>query len=90
MILTNSTYIGKVRYSVNKENYFETNGFHQAIITDKQFVKANKMLLKSKKTNQCYDAYFSKRLKCKCGSFMIPKRIYKKNKLGEVKMYINY
>ena len=25
-----------------------------------------------------YDAYFSKVLKCKCGSYMIPKRIYKK------------
>ena len=37
-----------------------------------------------------YDAYFSHVLKCKCGLDMVPKRIYRINKLGDKVVYINY
>jgi len=37
-ILANSAYAGKVRYAINDENrFFETDGHHEAIITEKTF-----------------------------------------------------
>jgi len=37
-LLTNPTYIGKVRYAINDENrYFETDGHHERIISDELF-----------------------------------------------------
>ena len=40
-ILTNPTYIGKVRYSLTDENkYFETDGHHEPILSEEQFYLA--------------------------------------------------
>lgn len=85
-ILKNSTYIGKVRYGVNKDKYFEANGNHQMLISKEMFYQVK---LKLKKEQLC-DAYFKFFLKCSCGNKVISKRIYKKNKNGQTSMYINY
>ena len=50
LILTNPTYIGKVRYSTwDENNYFETDGQHERIITDELFYLAQE---KTKKMPQ--------------------------------------
>lgn len=51
-ILTNPTYIGKVRYSVHDEkNYFETEGQHENIISDELFVLAQEKLTNKPQLN---------------------------------------
>ena len=90
LILSNPTYIGKIRYGINKKNYFESDGFHEPIIKKQDFVKVQKILLNHIKSKDRYDAYFSHVLKCKCGNAMVPKRIYKIDKNGNRKIYINY
>lgn len=90
LILTNTTYIGKVRYGVNKKNYFDTFGHHIPIISESEFNLVQQKLLKQGSNRTKTDAYYSHILKCKCGSDMISKRIYKINKSGVKKVYINY
>ena len=44
-VLTNSTYIGKVRYSTHdEEKYFEADGHHERILSDEIFFLAQKKL----------------------------------------------
>ncbi len=86
LILTNSTYIGKVRHGLNTKEYYENDGYHDSIVSDKDFYLVQEKIKKEKIT----DAYFSHILKCCCGSDMVPKRIYKTNKKGIKKVYINY
>ncbi|MCL2397297.1 MAG: recombinase family protein, partial [Defluviitaleaceae bacterium] len=44
-VLSNSTYIGKVRYATNdKEKYFEADGHHERIISDEVFFRVQKKL----------------------------------------------
>jgi len=44
-MLTNPTYIGKVRYALNDENrYFETDGHHERIISDELFQLAQEKI----------------------------------------------
>ena len=85
-ILKNPTYIGKIRYGINKDKYFESIGNHKKIISENLFYKVNKKI----KEPTISDAYFKYFLKCICGSSVTPKRIYKKDKTGQVKVYINY
>ncbi len=70
IILTNPNYIGKVRYGVNKNNYFEIQGKHQRIIEDDIFEKTNKII----NNNRI--------IKCDCGAKMIKrsKKYYAKKK----------
>lgn len=86
LILTNTTYIGKVRYGINKKYYFEQEGNHSPIIDLYKFDSVQKKISKKSIT----DAYYSHVLKCKCGSDMVSKRIYKLTKEGKKKVYINY
>lgn len=86
LILTNTTYVGKVRYGINKKYYFEQDGNHTPIIHLDRFHEVQKKLSNKNIT----DAYYSHILKCKCGSEMISKRIYKLTKEGKKKVYINY
>ena len=80
LILSNTTYIGKVRYGLNKKYYFEEDGFHKSIIDKDIFNKVQDKLF-----NKFTDSYYSHKLKCRCGKDMIAKRIYKGDKV-----YINY
>ena len=88
LILSNTTYIGKVRHNIGKDNYYENNGFHKPIITKRNYYKVQE-LFKSK-NQKPYDAYFSHVLKCICKSDMVPKRVYKTDKHGNKRVYINY
>ena len=85
-IIKNPTYIGKIRFGINKKKYFETDGNHEKIITEATFFEANKRF----KSHNYNDAYYKFFLKCSCGNHVVPKRIYKKNKAGCVNVYINY
>ena len=74
-MLTNTTYIAKVRYAVNdKENYFEADGHHERIVSDEIFslaqekverIRSNRPFKKHPKEEQ----YFCGVLVCAlCGS----------------------
>lgn len=86
LILTNTTYIGKVRYGINKKYYFERDGNHVHLIDIEDFEEVRKKLIR----RNVRDDYFSHILKCRCGEDMISKRVYKMCKTGDKKMYINY
>jgi len=86
LILTNPTYIGKVRYGINKKNYFEKEGNHIPIISNYTYNNVQKKLNSVK----VIDSYFSHVLKCNCGSEMVSKRIYKTIKNGHKRVYVNY
>ena len=74
LILSNPTYIGKVRYSVNDEDrYFEADGHHERLISDEMFYAAQE---KIENTAEIYKTkrpkvgnYFCGVLSCaRCGS----------------------
>jgi len=71
-LLTNPTYIGKVRYAVTDENrYFEAEGQHEGIISDKVFYLAQERLMiisqRSWKKHPREESYFCGVLICgKC------------------------
>jgi len=73
VLLTNPTYIGKVRYSCFNDNkYFETEGHHEPIISEELFMYAQEKiknmpkLYKTKRPKE--DSYFCGVLFCgKCG-----------------------
>ena len=49
-ILTNPTYIGKVRYSIsNEDKYFETDGHHEKILSEEIFLLAQKKIENTKR-----------------------------------------
>jgi len=49
LVLINCNYIGKVRYHINKEeSSFEVDGHHEAIISQKIYDKAQKLIAKNK------------------------------------------
>lgn len=72
-VLTNPTYIGKVRYSLlDKDRYFETKGHHEPIISEKLFNQAQTKISDIPKHNKTKrpreDNYFCGVLVCgKCG-----------------------
>lgn len=82
-ILTNPNYIGKVRYGINRKDYFENDGKHQSIISRQEFMSIQKKINNQLKTKE--DAYYSNKLICMCGKKMHTKRTYINNKI-----YINY
>lgn len=64
-VLTNSTYIGKVRYGINKKNYFEVIGKHDSIITEDIFYLVQKKIKKRHLILycDCQNKYSIKRIK---------------------------
>ena len=87
LILTNPTYIGKVRYHIGKSDYFETEGHHQPIINEKIWKKAQEKINKIKR---CYrtnkpknDVYYCGTLICGiCGQKFTTNRTKKMRKDG--------
>lgn len=68
-ILTNPNYIGKVRYGINKNNYFEIDGKHQPIVNKELFYMVqnkinNKKIIRCNCNNICViktNKYYSKK-----------------------------
>jgi site-specific DNA recombinase len=87
-ILTNPTYIGKVRYSMNDaERYFEAEGKHEAIIDQQTYYQIQDKLLKIQKISRTKrpkeDMYFCGVMYCsKCGAKMTTKWQINKGKNG--------
>jgi len=73
-ILTNPTYIGKVRYlGLDKDKYFEVDGRHEGIISEETFSLAQEKISNTKKTSRTKrpkeENYFCGILVCGlCGS----------------------
>ncbi len=85
LILTNPTYIGKVRHGINTKDYMEIDGFHKPLISNELFMKTNEKLNREKP-----ESYLKKYLICTCGEKMLVKRIYKRDKNDKTVCYINY
>lgn len=73
LILTNTNYIGKVRYGINKTNYFEIEGRHNSIIDKDLFNKVKNMLNKEDKKSNIFV--------CSCGNYFK----YRNNKYVSLK-----
>lgn len=92
-ILTNETYLGKVRYGVNKKiknKAFIVESDHEPIIDEYTFKKVQNMIKKRKHFNvkkfPSENAYFSLVLKCShCGA-----RFHAKQQSHNGKLYITY
>lgn len=92
-ILTNDTYLGKVRYGVNKKiknKAFIVESEHEPIIDEFTFDRVQEMIKKRKHFNikkfPSENAYFGSVLKCyKCGS-----RFHPKQQKHNGKLYISY
>jgi len=88
-ILTNCTYVGRVRYSLgDKDKYFEADGLHEPIITLETYNKAQKQVEKNKKVSGTKkprdDNYFQGFLYCpECGSKLKTHGSYNRNGKGE-------
>lgn len=87
LILTNTTYIGKVRYHIGKPDYFEADGQHKPIISDKVWNKAQERINKIKhvyRTNLPKDdVYYCGTLVCGiCGQKLTTNRTKKTRKDG--------
>ena len=89
-ILTNSTYIGRVRYSTHdEEKYFEADGHHEKIISEEMFFKAQEKIKNMKNisvTKQPKEEnYFCGVLVCSlCGSkFTTHHKPYTEKETGE-------
>lgn len=79
LILSNPTYIGKVRYGIGTKQYFEANGHHKPIITEKVWDKVQEKLVKIKHISRTNlpkdDVYYCGTLVCGvCGKKLTTNR----------------
>lgn len=79
LILSNPTYIGKVRYGMNTKNYFEAEGHHKPIVSQKTWDETQNKLSKIKHVPHTNlpkdDVYFCGTLVCGvCGKKMTSSR----------------
>lgn len=79
LILSNPTYIGKVRYGINTKNYFEADGHHKPIVSQKTWDEVQNKLSKIKHVPHTNlpkdDVYFCGTLVCGvCGKKMTSSR----------------
>ena len=82
LILTNSTYIGKVRYGINKKYYFENPGRHEAIVSKEIFDRAIRKLNSSSLNHNVY---------CCCGKKLtVKKTIYYSSKKRKKVKYCKF
>lgn len=95
LILTNPTYIGKVRYHIGKMDYLTLEGRHKSIISKNIWNKVQLKIKKEKsiqRTNSSKDdAYYCGILICGfCGEKMTTSRSTKKNKNGLKRTFVGY
>ena len=79
LILSNPTYIGKVRYGINTKEYFEAKGLHEAIISQKMWDEVQQKLSRIKHGSHTKlpkdDVYYCGTLVCGiCGKRMTTSR----------------
>jgi len=95
-MLTNSTYIGKVRYALDdKERYFEAEGKHEPIISDEIFYNTQKKIGNIRRIAYTKrpkdDSFFCGVLFCaECGARMQTNGEYKKDKEGKRVIFSAY
>jgi len=95
-MLTNATYIGKVRYALDdEERYFEAEGKHEPIISEEIFYSVQKKIGNIKRVAYTKrpkdDSFFCGVLYCaECGARMQTNGEYKKNKEGERVIFSAY
>ncbi len=95
LLLSNPTYIGKVRYHLNKADYQEYEGLHKSIIDLETYKQVQSKIKKSKrisKTNKPKeDVYYCGILVCGyCNKNLTTQRTKKQNKKGEFNTYYGY
>ena len=96
LILSNVTYVGGVRYGINKKNGFEIlNGLHEAIISKELWDKTQDKLNKIKKIHRTNrpkdDVYYSGILVCGyCGHKLTTQRTVKTHKDGSTLVHYGY
>lgn len=96
LILSNITYIGGVRYGINKPNGFEVlNGLHNPIISKELWDKTQEKLRKIKTINRTNhpkdDVYYCGTLVCGyCGHKLTTQRTLKKHKDGSTLVHYGY
>lgn len=95
LILSNPTYIGKVRYHINGIDYQEFDGLHKPIITIDSYNSVQDKIKKinsiSKTNRPREEAYYCGRLICDiCGKKMTTKWTVKKKKSGDKITYLGY
>ena len=95
LILSNPTYIGKIRYHINAKDYQEFEGCHNKIISLDIFNKANEKLKKIKKKSRTNlpkeDVYYCGTLVCGiCGHKLTTQRTVKTKKDGTKTTFLNY
>lgn len=94
-ILTNETYIGKVRYGLNKANKLIIDGKHKPIIDINTFNKAKERIAKNKvlkRTNWPKETnYFCRILACGiCGKRLTTTKTIKTSKEGFASLFTGY
>lgn len=94
-ILTNPTYIGKVRYHIGKKDGFIVKGKHAAIISEKIWNQTQEKIKKTKKVYRTNhpkeDVYYCGTLVCGiCGKKLTTSRTSKKKKDGTKAIFNSY
>lgn len=95
LILTNPTYIGKVRYHIGKEDYFDIEGNHKSIISKKLWNNVQDRIKKIKHTSKTNfpkeDIYYCGTLICGvCGHKLTTNRTTRIKKDGSKVTFNNY
>lgn len=95
LILTNPTYIGKVRYHIGKQDYFDVKGNHKPIISEDIWnetqYRINKIKNKIKTNLPKYDVYYCGTLICGiCGHKLTTNRTNRIKKDGSKVLYNGY
>lgn len=95
LILSNSTYIGMVRYHVNKKDFKEYNGLHKPIISNSLYYSVQQKLVNNRKISRTKrpkeDVYYCGLLMCGiCNQKMVPKRTVKNKQNGNKVTYFGY
>lgn len=95
LILTNPTYIGKVRYHVGKKDEFISNGNHEPIIDINLWNLVQDKIKRSHNKNRTNlpkeDVYYCGTLICGiCGHKLTTNRTVRKNNKGEKKIFNGY
>lgn len=85
LMLTNVNYIGKVRYGINTDKYFEVDGKHDSIISVDKFNLVKEKLNCSNLKNGIFNDF----LHCICGKKLLEKDYYYNSKKGK-SLYIRY
>ncbi len=95
LILTNPTYIGKVRYHIGKEDELITDGKHKPIISKKTWYQVQEKIHKIKKSHRTNlpkeDVYYCGTLVCGlCGKKLTSSRTNKNKKDGTKMVFNSY